>query len=77
MHSDNRRGPLPRQCRIGMARQVGFALGVALLIAALGTATTPSEVLDAFVRGWWLMVGVAVLAALVSPRLTPRTSASA
>jgi hypothetical protein len=47
------------------------------LIAALGTATTPSEVLDAFGRGWWLMVGVAVLAALVSPRLTARTLAPA
>jgi EmrB/QacA subfamily drug resistance transporter len=60
---------------IGMSRQLGFALGVALMIACLGTATTPSDVLDVFVRGWWLMVGIAVLAALVSPRLTARTRA--
>jgi EmrB/QacA subfamily drug resistance transporter len=45
-----------------MSRQIGSALGVALLVAVLGTPS-PAEVVDAFQDGWWMMVGAAALAA--------------
>jgi hypothetical protein len=46
-----------------MSRQIGSALGVALLVAVLGTPS-PAEVVDAFKDAWWMMVGAAALAAL-------------
>ncbi len=55
---------------VGMSRQLGFALGVALLIAVMGSQPTPGGVLDAFERGWWLTAALALLAAAVAPRLT-------
>src|SRR5206468_2432511 len=36
------------------ARQLGAVLGVAGLVAVLGTPRTPAAALDAFHRGWWL-----------------------
>ena len=47
---------------INMIRQTGLALGVALLVAVLGT-TAPGHsgpVLDAFRRSWWVIAGVSV-----------------
>lgn len=41
------------------ARQLGSVLGVALLVAILGSDTA----LDAFRAGWWFQVGVAIAAA--------------
>ena len=46
-----------------MSRQIGSALGVALLVAVLGTPS-PSEVVDAFQDAWAMMIGAAALAAL-------------
>ena len=48
---------------VNTARQLGYALGVAVLVAVLGTPTA-AERLDAFQRGW---VVVAVLSALAIP----------
>lgn len=46
-----------------MSRQIGSALGVAVLVAVLGTPSGPG-VVDAFQDAWWVMVGAASLSAL-------------
>jgi EmrB/QacA subfamily drug resistance transporter len=46
-----------------MSRQFGSALGVALLVAVIGTPS-PSEVESAFHDAWWMMTGAAALSAL-------------
>ena len=45
-----------------MSRQIGVALGVAILVAVLGTPS-PGEALDRFADGWMVMVVVALGAA--------------
>jgi EmrB/QacA subfamily drug resistance transporter len=45
---------------ITMIRQIGLAVGVALLIAVLGTPRSPAAHLSAFDRGWWVFAGIAV-----------------
>ena len=54
-----------------MSRQIGSALGVAILIAILGTPA-PGEALDAFDRAWTFMAivsGAAFLAFLALGRV--------
>jgi len=53
------------------ARQMGGVLGVALLVAILGTPMTPEEALDAFQDAWLLCAGASVLAAVISSRQRP------
>ena len=59
-----------------MSRQLGAALGVAVFIAALGTPGR-GQALAAFQRGWALMLGASLFAALaaatIGPRPGPRT----
>jgi hypothetical protein len=45
-----------------MSRQIGSALGVALLVAVLGTPS-PAEAVDAFKDAWWMMIAAAALSA--------------
>jgi EmrB/QacA subfamily drug resistance transporter len=59
---------------ITMARQVGFTVGVAILIAVLGTPHTQSSLLAAFHRGWLTIAGIAFLGALASLLLVRRSA---
>jgi EmrB/QacA subfamily drug resistance transporter len=45
-----------------MSRQIGVALGVAMLVAVLGTPS-PAEAVDRFADGWTVMLAVALAAA--------------
>jgi EmrB/QacA subfamily drug resistance transporter len=63
-----------------MSRQLGSALGVALLVAILG-GPSPAQAVAAFQDGWWMMVTAAAGAALafsaVGPVHQPAASAEA
>lgn len=48
---------------VNMLRQVGLAVGVAVLVAVLGTPASPAAQLSAFRHGWAVIAGVALLAA--------------
>jgi EmrB/QacA subfamily drug resistance transporter len=45
---------------INMVRQTGLALGVAILVAVLGTAQNGGPQLDAFRHAWWVTAVIAV-----------------
>jgi EmrB/QacA subfamily drug resistance transporter len=66
---------------INMMRQVGLAVGVAVLVAVLGTPTSPGGELSAFQHGWTLIAAVALCAAVAGPVLLsarrPRAAALA
>jgi EmrB/QacA subfamily drug resistance transporter len=49
---------------INMARQIGFVLGVSVLVAILGTPTTYHAAHIAFVHGWWTIAAVELAAAV-------------
>jgi EmrB/QacA subfamily drug resistance transporter len=51
-----------------MARQLGIALGVAILIAIFGHPS-PDEVLDHFHNGWWFMAAMGFTAAIAGIRI--------
>jgi MFS family permease len=51
-----------------MARQLGIALGVAILIAIFGHPA-PDQVLDHFHNGWWFMAGAGFAAAIAGIRI--------
>ena len=63
-----------------MIRQTGLALGVAVLVAVLGTtAGHDSAAIDAFRRGWWISAAisfVAIIPALILLRRPARASAT-
>jgi len=64
-----------------MLRQVGLAIGVAILVAVIGTHSGARAVLDAFEHSWLVIAALAAAAALASlailgvrrpaPRATP------
>jgi EmrB/QacA subfamily drug resistance transporter len=63
---------------VNMLRQVGFAVGVAMLVAVLGNQRGSAAALTAFRHGWYAtaFVGVAAAIAAVVMRRGPTTSAS-
>ena len=48
------------------ARQLGAVLGVALLVALLGTPSTPADTLVRFRRVWLMCAGAAFVSAVIS-----------
>ena len=52
-----------------MLRQVGLAIGVAVLVAVLGTPGSPAGDLAAFRHGWEMIAGVSLAAALAGVAL--------
>src|ERR671918_782404 len=57
---------------INMARQIGFTLGVAVLVARLGKPDTPGRDLAAYQHGWEVGAGLAFAAAVISALLIRR-----
>jgi MFS family permease len=58
---------------VNMIRQTGLALGVALLVAVLGTASTRhTPGLSAFQHGWWLTAALSLAAVLPALALLRR-----
>ena len=54
---------------VNMIRQTGLALGVAVLVAVLGTTThRGADELEAFRHGWWVIAGIALVG--IVPALT-------
>src|SRR6476469_6781216 len=51
---------------VNMLRQVGLAIGVAVLVAVLGTPGDANAVLDAFDRAWLVAAAIAAAGALAS-----------
>lgn len=45
---------------VNMIRQIGLAVGVAVLVVVLGTPGTPAAALAAFHRGWWVAAAIAL-----------------
>ncbi|WP_328402305.1 MFS transporter [Nocardia sp. NBC_00403] len=50
---------------LSMSRQIGLAVGVAVVVATLGSPTGPQETLDAFHRSWYVTAAVALVAGLI------------
>jgi EmrB/QacA subfamily drug resistance transporter len=65
---------------VNMLRQVGIAIGVAVLIAVLGSPHSPAQVLAAYQRGWWVTAAIAFAGGIVGfvllVRRQPRPVAS-
>jgi EmrB/QacA subfamily drug resistance transporter len=64
---------------VNMVRQVGLAIGVAVLIAVLGSARTPAATLAAYQRGWTVTAAIALAGGIVGLVLLvsrPRTVAA-
>ncbi|MBM9506217.1 MFS transporter [Actinacidiphila acididurans] len=66
---------------ITMTRQIGYVLGVSILVAVLGTPTSYDAAHRAFVHGWWTIAAVEVAAAaaclgIVDRRKQPATPAT-
>jgi MFS family permease len=56
---------------VNMMRQVGLAVGVALLVAVLGNPATPNAAQTSFHNGWTLIAGISLLAGLVAVASLP------
>ena len=61
---------------VTMIRQVGMAIGVAVLVAVLGTPDTSVGRLAAFQRGWWAIAAIALAGAAAAPLLHRRMNAA-
>jgi MFS family permease len=62
---------------VNMLRQVGLAIGVAVLIAVLGTPHSPAEVLAAYQRAWTVIAAIAFAGGIVGFLMLVRRPAAA
>jgi hypothetical protein len=62
---------------VNMARQIGSVLGVAVLIAVLGSPATSAALLDAFRAGWWFIIAAALAAGIAALAMRPARPAPA
>jgi EmrB/QacA subfamily drug resistance transporter len=62
---------------INMLRQIGLALGIALLIAVLGSPHSPAQTLDVYRNASWVVAALAVLAGIAGLALLTPSSRSA
>jgi hypothetical protein len=51
---------------VNMFRQIGLAIGVAVLIAVLGTPHSPAATVDVFARASWVTAAIALLGGLAA-----------
>jgi hypothetical protein len=66
---------------VNMLRQVGLAIGVAVLIAVLGTPHTPADTVVAYQRASWVTAAIALFGgavglALLAARRRPAPTAA-
>ncbi len=61
---------------INMVRQIGIALGVALLVAVLGTSGSHVPSLTVFRQAWWLIAAIAFAGIIPAAALLRRPSAT-
>lgn len=61
---------------VNTARQLGYVLGVAVLIALLGSLATTDRMVTAFRHGWLFIAVVAVVGAATAFGITPRARSS-
>ena len=57
---------------INTARQIGSAIGVAILVSVLGAGSHVGD----YVAGWWFIVAGSFLAALAAPLLSAPSSST-
>ena len=62
---------------MNMARQIGFVLGISLLVVLLGSPVGYAAAHAGFQRVWWALAATAAVAAVAALGMTPRTSAAA
>lgn len=58
---------------VNTARQLGYVLGVAVLVALVGSLAASDRMLIAFRHGWWFVALAAVVSAVTAFGITPRT----
>jgi EmrB/QacA subfamily drug resistance transporter len=61
---------------INMIRQAGIAIGVAIFVAIVASATTPEAKLLAFHAGWWTMAAITALSVIPNLALIRRSARS-
>ena len=54
---------------INMLRQIGLAIGVAVLIAVLGSPHTPAATLDVYERATWIIAALSAVAGIIGVAL--------
>jgi EmrB/QacA subfamily drug resistance transporter len=57
---------------VNMFRQIGLAIGVAVLIAVLGSPRAPAQLLDVYRRGWVITAAISLAAAVFAGALLER-----
>jgi EmrB/QacA subfamily drug resistance transporter len=74
-------GLAPHQSSTGsavvqMGQQIGFVLGVSILVIVLGSSTGSASDFHSFVHGWWWSAGITIAAILTCIPLLMRTKAA-